>query len=153
MECKCKTTFFQIQVQKRGVRCYSSGNSVFRRSGHNSSPISKTSISDLHFGHMGIDKIKSLKNLTCWWPGMDNLRVFNSCKSVYVKHILIPLNGSHGLSCKAWEWIHVDYRGPAFNKCWALVIVYSYSHWHEVYFTNSADVQFTITDLLKTFIR
>lgn len=120
------------------------------------SPSSRQLImSNLYSGHVEIDKIKSLARFTCWCPGADNdIKWVTKCRKIrYLNQIFNLRNGHHSL-CRArfGEIIHTDYGGPLMNNYWALVIVEWYSHWSKMYFTTSADAEFSVTALRENFI-
>ena len=116
----------------------------------------KSVLNDLHSGHLGVDKMKSLARLTVWWPELnsDLVKIAKDCvdclhkiKSKTSKWIPWPA------SCEAWQRIHADYCGPFLDKYYALIVIDSYSKWPEVYFTTSATAEFTIHALRKVFSR
>ncbi|VDP86287.1 unnamed protein product [Echinostoma caproni] len=111
-------------------------------------------LNDLHSGDLGIEKMKSLARLTCWWPELnhDLNRIAKSCADCVHKTHRQPSKWTPWpVFSESWQRIHVDYCGPFFNKYYALVIVDSYSLWLEVYFTTTPSSEFTIQTLRKTF--
>ena len=113
-------------------------------------------LDDLHSGHMGIEKMKSLARLTCWWPELnaDLCRIAKSCKDCTHKSRASPSQWTPWpMSSESWQRVHADYCGPFLDKYYALIIIDSYSRWPEVYFTTSANADFTITAFSKTFSR
>ena len=93
-------------------------------------------LSDLHSGHLGVDKMKSLARLTCWWPEIDAdiIRIAKSCdKCVHKIHSQSSKWTPWSITCEIWQHIHADYCGPFLDKFYALVVVDSYSRWPEVY--------------------
>ncbi|CAH8542619.1 unnamed protein product [Schistosoma intercalatum] len=115
----------------------------------------KSVLEDLHSGHLGVEKMKSLARLTCWWPEInaDICRTANNCekcrqlKSHPSKWVPWPV------SSEAWQRIHADYCGPFLGKYYALVVIDSFSKWPEVFFTTSPNSDFTIQALRKVFSR
>jgi Integrase zinc binding domain/Integrase core domain len=113
-------------------------------------------LDDLHSGHLGTDKMKSLARLTCWWPELDCdiRRTTKNCENCLHKiHSRASNWTPWPVSCEAWQRIHADYCGPFFGKYYALVVIDSYSKWPEVYFTNHATAEFTQYALRKVFSR
>lgn len=113
-------------------------------------------LDDIHSGHLGVEKMKSLARMTCWWPGIDNdiQRRAKSCKDCYHKSEHRPSQWNPWpLAHEAWERLHIDYCGPFLGKYYALVVIDSYSKWPEVFFTTSASSTFTIQALRKLFSR
>ncbi|KER24566.1 hypothetical protein T265_07798 [Opisthorchis viverrini] len=113
-------------------------------------------LSDLHSGHLGIDKMKSLARLTCWWPELDAdiARTAKDCMNCTHKiHSKSSKWIPWPLSCETWQRIHADYCGPFLNKYYALVVVDSYSRWTEVFLTTSPSSEFTQYALRKLFSR
>ena len=116
----------------------------------------RTVLQDLHSGHLGVEKMKSLARLTCWWPEIDaDIRhMATSCDKCQHKITYQPSNWTPWpLSYEGWQRIHADYCGPFLNKYYALVLIDSYSKWPEVFFTTNATADFTMRALRKTFSR
>ncbi|CAH8520976.1 unnamed protein product [Schistosoma guineensis] len=115
----------------------------------------KSVLEDLHSGHLGVEKMKSLARLTCWWPEInaDICRTANNCEKCHQlknhpsKWVPWPV------SSEAWQRIHADYCGPFLGKYYALVVIDSFSKWPEVFFTTSPNSDFTIQALRKVFSR
>ncbi|UYV67073.1 hypothetical protein LAZ67_4003825 [Cordylochernes scorpioides] len=106
---------------------------------------------ELHLGHMGVVKMKSLSRNFIWWPLMDREieEIARSCKECETKI----------RKCNRWEsaptpWyrIHMDFAGPFMNNMF-LIIVDSYSKWPEVIAMNSTTTQNTIKVLREIFSR
>ena len=113
-------------------------------------------LKDLHSGHLGIEKMKSLARCLCWWPEIDaDIRRFASnCTKCQHKSFRQPSKWTPWpLACEAWQRIHMDYCGPFLNRYYALVIIDSYSKWPEVFFTEHPTANFTMLALRKLFSR
>jgi transposase InsO family protein len=113
-------------------------------------------LNDLHSGHLGIEKMKSLARSLCWWPELDSdiRRTALSCKGCQHKQFQQPSNWTPWpMSCEAFQRIHIDYCGPFLQKYYALVIIDSYSKWPEVFFTEHMTANFTMQALRKAFSR
>ena len=113
-------------------------------------------LDDLHSGHLGIEKMKSLARLTCWWPelNLDLNRVAKNCSQCHHKFITQPSKWTPWpVSHEVWQRIHADYCGPFIGNYYALIIIDSYSRWPEVYFTRTPNSDFTMQALRKTFSR
>lgn len=113
-------------------------------------------LQDLHSGHLGVVKMKSIARNYCWWPGLD-------------KDIETLTKTCHGCQATAkmpqratlhpWEWptepwtrIHVDFAGPFLNRMF-LVMVDAHSKWPEVIIMNSTTTQATIEAMRAVFAR
>ena len=112
-------------------------------------------LEDLHQGHMGISRMKSVARSYRWWPGMDQelelrARQCRVCQAVRNTPPVLPL--------QPWKWpdhpwrrVHVDYAerdGMNF-----LVLIDSHSKWLEVFPTRSKTSQKTIEMLRHVFAR
>ncbi|CAH8673058.1 unnamed protein product [Schistosoma rodhaini] len=115
----------------------------------------KPVLDDLHSGHLGVEKMKSLARLTCWWPEInaDICRTANNCEKCHKLKSLPSKWTPWPVSSEAWQRIHADYCGPFLGKYYALVIIDSFSKWPEVFFTTSPNSDFTIQALRKVFSR
>jgi hypothetical protein len=113
-------------------------------------------LNDLHSSHLGIDKMKSLARLTCWWPEIneDITQRAKNCSQCINKIVSKPSKWTPWpLSCESWQRIHADYCGPFLGKYYALIIIDSFSKWPEVFFTTNPNAEFTMQALRKTFSR
>ena len=98
-------------------------------------------IDELHSGHPGISRMKSLARSYVWWPRMDadlesKVKNCHQCQQNQKSAPAVPM--------RSWEWpsqpwsrILIDYAGPLQGKMF-LVVVDAYSKWIEVSIVNSA---------------
>ena len=95
-------------------------------------------LEELHSGHLGIVKMKSLARGHVWWPNIDVdiERIAKSCAGCQ-EHQKAPTQAP----LHPWEWpsdkwqrIHVDYAGPFLGHMF-LLVVDAYSKWSEVVIT------------------
>ena len=113
-------------------------------------------LKDLHSGHLGVEKMKSLARMMCWWPTIDAdiCRTAKNCSECVHKTRNEPSKWiPWPISTEAWQRVHADYCGPFLNNFYALVVIDSYSKWPEVFFTKSPCADFTIQALRKVFSR
>ncbi|MDY6929942.1 MAG: RNase H-like domain-containing protein [Pseudomonadota bacterium] len=116
----------------------------------------KAVLDDLHKGHMGAEKMKSLARQMCWWPEMDNdiRSTVRECQSCLHKLHHRPRNWTPWPASYApWQRIHLDFCGPFLHNQYALVVIDSYSKWPEVFLTDSPTTAFTMQVLRKLFSR
>ena len=114
----------------------------------------KQVIDELHEGHPGISRMKSLARSFVWWPGMDNdleekVKECFNCQSTRHRPPPAPLH--------PWEWperpwsrLHADYAGPFLGKMF-LIVVDAYSKWLEVIPVSSATSLSTIEQFRSLF--
>ena len=114
----------------------------------------KRVMEQLHDGHPGISRMKSLARSFVWWPQMDDdiadrVKSCNQCQLTRPAPQPAPLH--------PWEWpdrpcvrLHNDYAGPYLGK-WLLIVVDAHSKWLEVKIMNSATTTSTIDHLHSLF--
>jgi hypothetical protein len=69
----------------------------------------------LHSGHIGVDKMKSLSRLICWWPELneDIISFCRNCvKCKECKPRTHPSWSPWPLTYRPFQRVHVDYLGP-----------------------------------------
>ncbi|XP_029115138.1 uncharacterized protein K02A2.6-like [Scleropages formosus] len=113
-------------------------------------------LEELHAGHLGVVKMKSLARSFVWWPGIDQqieqlAMHCPGCQQVQNMPKPAPLH--------PWEWpavlwqrIHVDFAGPFMGTTF-LVVVDACSKWPEVFSMSSTTATQTITVLRELFAR
>lgn len=111
-------------------------------------------LDEIHEGHPGISRMKSLGRSYVWWPRMDEEieHHVKACKLCQVK------GGDPGRAeLHPWEWprrpwsrVHIDYAGPVNGKM-LLVIIDAYSKWLDVYPTTTSTSAVTIELLRQSF--
>ena len=111
-------------------------------------------LSELHDGHMGVVKMKSVARSYVWWPGIDQdietmAKSCTGCQQVQHMPAAAPLHVWEWPSAK-WDRIHVDYAGPVDGQMF-LVIVDAYSKWPFVIPTQSTTSTATINILQSIF--
>ena len=96
----------------------------------------------LHEGHPGISRMKTLARSFVWWPGLDKaledkVKACEHCQHSQHLPAMAPI--------QPWEWperpwsrLHVDYAGPLRGEHMFLVVVDAYSKWMEVRPVKSA---------------
>ena len=113
-------------------------------------------LQELHEGHPGNVRMKSLARLHVWWPKLDQsiasvVRDCAKCQLTRNKPQIAPLH--------PWDWpdtpwqrIHIDFAGPFVNKMF-LVVVDSHSKWLEEEIMPSVNSESTIETLRNMFAR
>ena len=113
-------------------------------------------LQELHEGHPGIVRMKSLAQLHVWWPKLDQsiASVVRDCAKCQLTR-----NKPQIASLHPWDWpdtpwqrIHIDFDGPFVNKIF-LVVVDSHSKWLEVEIMPSVTSESTIERLRYMFAR
>ncbi len=113
-------------------------------------------LEELHVGHLGVVKMKSLARSFVWWPGIDQqIEQFamhcSGCQHVQKMPKPAPLH--------PWEWpvlpwqrIHVDFAGPFMGTTF-LVVVDVCSKCPEVFSMTSTTAAQTVMVLRELFAR
>ena len=111
---------------------------------------------ELHTGHAGIVRMKSLVRLHVWWPNLDKdiatiVQQCNDCQTSRNKPQPAPLH--------PWDWpkmpwqrIHIDFARPFMGKMF-LIVVDSHLKWIEVEVMSSITSEATIEKLRDMFAR
>ena len=111
-------------------------------------------LKELHEGHPGISRMKSLARSYIWWPGLDGdlEREGKSCLTCQVNRNNPPPAPVHPWEwpAKPWSRLHVDYAGPFMGKMF-LLIVDAHTKWMDIHITNSSTSQVTIEKLCQSF--
>ena len=114
----------------------------------------KSVMEQLHDGHPGTSRMKSLARSFVWWPQMDDdiadrVKSCNQCQLTRHAPQPAPLH--------PWEWpdhpwtrLHIDYAGPYLEK-WFLIVVDAHSKWLEVKIVKSATTANTTDHLCSLF--
>ena len=118
-------------------------------------PLGREKILDeLHEGHPGISRMKSLARSFVWWPGLDKslelkVKTCDACQRSQNLPARIPI--------QPWEWperpwsrLHIDYAGPLLGHMF-LVVVDAHSKWLEVKMVKTATTTTTVTALRSIF--
>ncbi|XP_061094922.1 uncharacterized protein K02A2.6-like [Conger conger] len=100
-------------------------------------------LEELHFGHLGVVKMKALARSYVWWPGIDQqieqlAMHCSGCQRVQNEPTIAPLR------------IHIDFAGPFMGTTF-LVVVDACSKWPEVFTMNSTTTSHTI-DVLRSLV-
>ena len=139
----------EIMIQPDGVLCRADRLII-------PPSLRKAILDDLHKGHMGMEKMKSLARQTCWWPEVDeDIRsTVKNCAACLQKLKYRPKDWTPWPeSYVPWQRVHADFCGPFLNHYYALVVIDSYSKWPEVFLTNTPTATFTMQALRKLFSR
>ena len=109
---------------------------------------------ELHSGHPGISKMKSLTRSFVWWSNMDKdlEETVKQCNQCQLTRHLPPT-----MPLQPWEWpkrpwvrLHADYAGPFLGRMFLLVID-AHSKWLEVKPVSSATSAMTIEHFRSIF--
>jgi hypothetical protein len=113
-------------------------------------------LAELHEGHLGIVKMKSLARSYVWWPTIDKdiEHLAKSCPGCQFQQ-----NEACKVPLHPWEWpttpwqrIHLDFAGPFLGRMF-LIIVDPHSKWPEVEIMPSTTSTQTIDRLRTIFAR
>ena len=116
------------------------------------SPAREHILAELHGGHPGGAKMKSLARKFLWWPGMDHQieETVKACPEFQQSQSAPPVAPlcSWQWPTRPWSRVHIDFAGPMDNLTY-LVIIDAHSKWMEVFKMNSTTATATI-EVLKT---
>ena len=119
-------------------------------------PGRKQILEELHAGHPGIARMKSLARMFVWWPQMDKdieMRVQGclECQQNQPVPAKAPLHPWEWPS-KPWSRLHVDFAGPVQGHM-LLVLIDAYSKWIEVFAVKSTTSTVVMQCLRSVFAR
>ena len=111
-------------------------------------------IEELHDGHPGVTRMKSLARSYVWWPQMDNhleecVKTCRMCQSNQKSPASAPMHPREWPE-RPWSRVHADYAGPFMGKMF-LIVVDTHSKWMEVQMVSTATSQTTIEKLRTMF--
>ena len=111
-------------------------------------------LEELHEGHRGISRMKSIARSFVWWPGLDKAldQKVKTCVACQSSRNLSPV-----VPIQPWEWperpwsrLHVDYAGPLSSYMF-LVVMDTHSKWMDIKMVKNATSSATITALRSMF--
>jgi RNase H-like domain found in reverse transcriptase/Reverse transcriptase (RNA-dependent DNA polymerase)/Integrase zinc binding domain/Integrase core domain len=114
-------------------------------------------LTELHEGHMGVTKMKSLARSYCYWRGIDAdiEKLVKSCKPC----CLIQKNPGKQQPVHLWDYpkqpwerVHIDYAGPFMERNF-FILVDAHTKWPEIVTTRSTDSTASINILRSIFGR
>ena len=113
-------------------------------------------LQELHEGHPGMSKMKSLARMYVWLPGIDDdvercVRQCDRCQQVQSSPPPAPLH-PWSWPTRPWARLHIDYAGPFEGKM-LLVVVDAHSEWIEVFPSTNATSSTVISCLRPLFAR
>lgn len=117
-------------------------------------PCRKAVIKELHVGHQGICKMKSLARSYVWWPGVDSdielcVKDCVVCQESRLAPTPAPLHPWEYPE-QPWLRLHLDFEGPFMGHMF-LVIIDSFSKWIDVHMMDTITSTATIQKLHNTF--
>ena len=116
----------------------------------------KKILEELHQGHLGIVKMKSIARSYVWWPRLDRdiedmVKMCEGCQEVQKTPALAPLHPWEW-PVAPWERVHIDFAGPYLNYMF-LVVVDAHSKWPEIFKMKNTTAANTISILRALFAR
>ncbi|XP_055589902.1 uncharacterized protein K02A2.6-like [Uranotaenia lowii] len=116
----------------------------------------KRVLQQLHKGHPGIERMRSVARQYVYWPNIDEdiaklVRACHECASVAKTDRKTDLK-SWPTPEKPWQRLHLDYAGPV-DGYYYLVLVDSYSKWPEIVRTKEITTTATLRMLRGIFAR
>ncbi|XP_003739296.1 uncharacterized protein K02A2.6-like [Galendromus occidentalis] len=113
-------------------------------------------LKELHEGHYGSEKMKSLARRYVWWHGIDRdiANITLSCTACLTHARNPPREVIHNWEPPAtpFQRIHLDYAGPVQGK-YILLIVDAFSKWLEAFITPNKTTATTLIHLRETIAR
>ena len=109
---------------------------------------------ELHEGHPGTSRMKSLARMYVWWPGStkDIETTVRHCSECQQHQSTPPVAPLHPWSwpTRPWARLHIDYAGPVHGRM-ILVIIDAHSKWIEAICTATATSSAVIEELRTLF--
>lgn len=83
-------------------------------------------LAELHVGHPGMSKMKTLSRMDVWRPGMEkdikeSVKACNSCQENQANPPKVPMQPWSWPS-QPWSRIHTDYVGPFIGRMFFIII-------------------------------
>ncbi|XP_039757370.1 uncharacterized protein K02A2.6-like [Pararge aegeria] len=118
--------------------------------------LQKGILKQLHVGHLGIVKAKSLARSYVWWPNIDAQieATCKQCETCAMEADAPPRTTSQPwpYHLQPWSRLHLDFLGPINGKTF-LVLIDSTSKWLEIFEMSSTKATSVIKVLRQTFAR
>ena len=113
-------------------------------------------LQELHEGHPGISRMKSLARMYVWWPGINadiekSVRLCRECQQAQSSPPVAPLSPWKWPS-RPWARLHIDFAGP-FQGKYILVSIDAHSKWIEAVCTASTSSSNVIEELRTLFAK
>ena len=113
-------------------------------------------LAELHSGHPGCTRMKSVARGLMWWPGIDRdiertVKQCMSCQQCQSSPPSAPLQPWVWPS-RPWSRLHIDFAGPVAGTVF-LVLIDAHSKWIEVVPMTTATSLTTIQQLRQIFAR
>ena len=113
-------------------------------------------LQELHEGHPGITRMKSLARMYVWWPGINadiekSVRLCTECQETQSVPPAAPLHPWKWPS-RPWARLHVDFAGPFLGKTF-LITIDAHSKWIEAACTQSMSSTVVIEELRTVFAK
>ena len=111
-------------------------------------------LKEIHDGHPGIVKMKTIARQYVWWPKIDTdvEKVCKQCETCQLEQPIprqVPLHPWE-FPGEAWKRLHIDFAGPFMGGMF-MIVVDAYSKWLEVYRMAQITSTATITRLKRLF--
>lgn len=111
-------------------------------------------LKELHAGHFGTVKMKSLARGYCWWPNIDAdiESITKNCANCNTHKNNPPKVDVHHWQpvSEPMQRVHLDFAGPFLNKQF-LIMVDAYSKWPEVHVMNDITAKSTVSKCRQIF--
>ena len=112
-------------------------------------------LDQLHQGHPGMARMKSLAQSIVWWPGIDTdiTSMIQGCRQCQEKQKSPPKSPLQPWSWpeQPWSRLHVDHAGPFLGKTF-LLVVDARSKWLEVMVVYTFDTIFSTHGLPEILV-
>ena len=111
-------------------------------------------LQELHEGHTGMSRMKSLARMYIWWPKLDVdiEEAVRHCSNCQLNQSAPPAAPLHPWSWPSQPWtrIHIDYMGPFMGKTF-FILIDAHSKWIDAVCTNSPSAIAAIEHLRTVF--
>lgn len=111
-------------------------------------------LQELHEGHPGMSRMKSLARMYVWWPGINqdvekSVHLCRQCQETSSSPPAAPLSPWKWPS-RPWSRLHLDFAGPLEGK-FILIVIDAHSKWIEAAATSSTSSKVVIEHLRTLF--
>lgn len=114
-------------------------------------------LAELHSGHFGITRMKSLARGFCWWNTLDRditdmVQNCSSCQLVRDDPKKVPVHQWEP-AVEPFQRVHIDFAGPFLNGMYFFILIDAYTKWPEVELVTKITSDVTIQICRKIFAR